>query len=274
MRGILFIAALFLSSCAQQSIKTKEEVALRNYSSKNDFQLASVLWYQQSGELIALCHQAFKLAKLSLEMKLQQHRKQKNKKLRPAIIIDIDETVLDNSPYQAENILHGTRFPIGWNEWMELAHARAIPGAKSFLKYADSRGVEIFYVTNRQTVGLIRTMKNLKDLGIPYKRQNLLLRSGTASKKERKDFVRKDYDVLLYIGDNLDDFTDDFEGKSVHDRKILARKYEGEWGNSLIVLPNPMYGSWEQSVYDYKPKREENELMNIRKDYLVPPSKL
>ena len=85
-----------------------------------------------------------------------------------AVIVDADETVIDNSAYEA--LLIGQNFGYSsktWNPWMQSAQATAMPGALEFLKYAQSRNVGIFYVTNRKMVGYEGTGKNLKALGFP-----------------------------------------------------------------------------------------------------------
>jgi 5'-nucleotidase (lipoprotein e(P4) family) len=203
-------------------------------------------WVQSSGEWIALCYQAFSLAKIRLDQQLQ---KTKGSKL--AVVVDIDETVLDNSPFQAQSIFDKTGYPTGWEEWVQLGRAKPVPGAAEFLQYAASKGVEVYYVSNRKEVGYDATWKNLQDYKFPLKRkEQLLLRTKESSKEVRRDLISKSRKIALLIGDNLADFADEFETKTVAARNAEVEKSKKHFGDSYIVIPNPMYGDWEAVMYE------------------------
>jgi len=195
-----------------------------------------------------LCYQTFNLAKMNLDKVLSSKKLKKQ-----AIIVDCDETIIDNSSYEVS--LLGKNYGYSsetWNKWMDAAEAKAVPGAVDFLYYASQKGVEIFYITNRRIVGYEGTKKNLIDLGFPnVDKKHLLLRTDTGNKQPRRDIVEKDYDVVLLMGDNLNDFLNIFADKSVEDRIAETEKLKGDWGEKFIVLPNPMYGEWEGAVIDY-----------------------
>lgn len=236
----LFIASvLFLIGCnCNHNSESVVEPQLRDYS------IQSVLWQQNAGEYRALCYQAYNIAQLRLDQYLAQEENQ-GKQL--AIITDIDETIMDNSMYNARLIIENKDYtPEDWTEWVEREEAWALPGSVAFMNYAEEKGVEVFYVTNRVLHEGEATIKNMKTLGFPYAdEEHVILKDEDSSKKDRFDKVREDYTVLLYIGDNLSDFKSDFRVPSTEDRNQLVEKRQNEFGLQYIMLPNPMYGDWE-----------------------------
>ena len=225
----------------------------------SDSKVLPVLFQQQSAEYRALCYQAFNIATLRLESV-------KRKGLPLAIITDIDETILDNSYYEAQRIKEGKEFtPKTWKEWTAKSNATAVPGAAEFLKKAKLHDVAIFYISNRDTSEVIGTLVNLKKLDLPNPdKQHLLFMSDVSSKEKRRQQVMKNYDVIMLIGDNLNDFTTLFEKKTISDRKAEVDRVEADWGNKFIMLPNSMYGEWENALYNYNrnlSNEQKNELL-------------
>ena len=221
-------------------------------SNVNEYQTYAVLWTQSSAEYRALALQAFNLARLRVDQDLAQHRSRRRMK-PPAIIVDADETVLDNSRFQAELILRNVAYTSqAWQDWVNRAEGGAVPGALEFLNYAFRRGVRVFYITNRRQTEKAGTVANLKKLGFPdVSEETVMIReqSMTSSKETRRQSVRSRYRVVLLAGDNLNDFNDDFAGKSIADRKAQVDREQAEFGTQFIVVPNPMYGDWENAVY-------------------------
>ena len=217
-----------------------------DYKNDNDYKIQAQVWTQNSAEYRALCYQAFNTAKMNLDA-LFFFEKEYDKPL--AIIADVDETVLDNSPYDGKLILNNTAYNReSWVEWGNLEIAKAIPGSLEFLKYASEKNVEIFYISNRYSEQLDATVNNLKKLGFPdAKESNVLLRGNTRSKSERRKSVSDNYEVIMLIGDNLSDFNDEFEIKLYDERSDQTDKLKNEFGTKLIVLPNPNYGDWESN---------------------------
>lgn len=238
----------------------------------NEYLVGSTLWSQTSGEARALSYQAYNLAHLLLDQDLRQNRRRRQ---RPrAVIVDVDDTVLDNSPYQATIIRNRQSYPLGWTEWINRAQAEALPGAVDFLKYAASRGVRVFYVTNRKPEEKAGTAQNLKKLGFPnVTDETLLVRpaSGSTNKEERRRNIANRFRVVLLIGDNLNDFAELFENaKTVTARQAAADHMRAEFGTRFIMLPNPMYGDWESAVYDYNFKLSDAEKAAKRRSLLRP----
>ena len=224
----------------------------------NEYQVGATLYVQKAAEYRALAYQAFNLARWQLDCDLDKDTIKKLPKAernRPrAIIVDIDETVLDNSPAQAAGIKGRTAFnQKDWYAWGEMRKAKAIPGAVDFLNYATSKGVKVFYISNRDEVQKQATIDNLKNVGFQdVSAENVLLRTTESTKTPRRQHVSEKYRVVLIMGDNLDDFSDVFERKTVADRFAEVDKIKTEWGKKWIVLPNAMYGTWENAIYEYQ----------------------
>lgn len=223
-----------------------------------DYQVGAVLYMQKAAEYRALCYQTFNFATLQLNIDLEKKNLKKVPKAerkRPrAIVVDIDETVLDNSPAQAYAIKNNTAFNLkDWYAWGEMRKAKALPGAVDFLNFAVSKGVKIFYISNRDEVQKQATIDNLKSVGFTdISAENVLLRTEGSGKEPRRKQVSDKYRIVLLIGDNLDDFADVFERKSVADRSAAVDNMKDIWGKRFIVLPNAMYGTWENAIYEYQ----------------------
>jgi 5'-nucleotidase (lipoprotein e(P4) family) len=212
---------------------------------------------QKAAEYRAICYQAYNIARLRLDADLDKKNVKKlpkaQRKMPRSIIVDIDETVLDNSPSQANGIRTGRPFSqADWYAWGEMRKAKAIPGAVEFLNYAVSKGVKVFYISNRDEVQKPATIDNLKKAGFnDVSADNVLLRTAESGKDARRAMVGGKYRIVMLVGDNLDDFTSAFERKSVADRFAEVEKARTEFGNRFIVLPNAMYGTWENAIYEY-----------------------
>jgi 5'-nucleotidase (lipoprotein e(P4) family) len=229
----------------------------------------SVLWYQTAGEAKALYYQGYAIGKLRLDEILA--RKPKNVGLKPAIVLDIDETILDNSPCLALNVKTGKAFPANWNEWVNQASANPVPGAIEFLKYANRKGVEIYYISNRNENQKKATIRNLKQVGAPMAdtKHVLLQQIGEKGKEERRMRVAKTNDIVLLFGDNLGDFSG-FDSLSPSQRVKAADKRREDFGKKLIVFPNPMYGDWEAAIYHYDLSKTDAEKAKLRTESLQP----
>jgi len=223
--------------------------------------LNAVLWMQRSAEYKALCTQNYHLAKTMLDMALKDKNwtaalEQTNnfKNLHPAVILDVDETVLDNLPLEAQLIQSDKQYNDSlWNAWCDLREAKPIAGALDFCTYAESRGVTVFYVTNRKDPLKEVTRDNLEKVGFPLDDaiETVLTRSKSSDKGERRSQISGNYRILLLIGDNNGDFASGFTGASETVRDSLVSEYDKYWGTKWIVLPNPVYGDWEGALYNY-----------------------
>ncbi|MCA9637743.1 MAG: hypothetical protein KC420_17070, partial [Myxococcales bacterium] len=174
--------------------------------------------------------------------------------LPPAVILDVDETVLDNSPYQGWLAQEGRRFePATWSAWVEARQARAIAGAVEFTRYAASKGVTVFYVSNRDVSGEAATRANLEALGFPINPDvdTVLLKNEKpdwgSAKGTRRAAVAAGYRIVMLVGDALGDFTDSYKG-TIDERAAVVEQAGDAWGSRWILIPNPMYGAWEDAA--------------------------
>jgi 5'-nucleotidase (lipoprotein e(P4) family) len=207
------------------------------------------LWQQKAAEYRALCFQAYNIAHLRADQGVLRHSKKPK-----AIITDIDETLLDNSPNAVSQALQGKNYEqAAWLNWTSKAAADTVPGAPSFLKYAHKKGIAVYYITNRSEAERASTLKNLQKYGFPNADDaHLLLRATTSSKEDRRQQVLKTHEVIMLLGDNLADFSALFDHKSVEERLQNTVAEKAKFGSKFIVLPNADYGDWESSLYDYK----------------------
>lgn len=244
----IILSALFVSCTTVQ----KTTVATSN---DQDKLLMSVAWFQHSSEMAALYYQGFNIATQRLDESVAANTSGK----QLAVVVDIDETMLDNSPFET-TLIGNPDFLQGWYNWTSKAGAKALPGSLEFARYAQSQNVEIFYVTNRDDNERAVTIKNLQAEGFPFAMDDhLLTRSdlsystgNTSSKAGRRAKVADKHEIILLIGDNLNDFSELFENRSVNDGKEAVSQNRTQFGKKFIVLPNPMYGAWEKPLYDYK----------------------
>ncbi len=224
--------------------------------------VSSVLWAGTAVEHNASLIQAYTLARSDLDRAIGDRNwtaavEQEGKAFRslpPAIVMDLDETILDNSPYEARQALPGAQSKDdAWKSWVNEARAAALPGALPFAAYAHSRGVTVFYVTNRDADLKDATRTNLRRDGFPLdsKVETLYCRGEkpdwTSDKGTRRMEIAKRYRILLLFGDDFGDFVSGAADTVAH-RKELAAKYADRWGTKWIVLPNAMYGSWANSL--------------------------
>jgi 5'-nucleotidase (lipoprotein e(P4) family) len=225
------------------------------------------LWMQVSAEYRACCHQAYNLARRRLVEKLRDIPPGGWAK-PPAVVLDLDETVLDNSAFQTRLARNGLAFDEKtWEDWEKTGfpHVRLVPGAKAFIDDAKRLGVRIVYITNRKQKQEFRdgTLNALELLGVEVAGRDLLGAETTSDKTERRADVEKRYTILLFIGDNLRDFHEgDFRstidntrpGKgsddparrrdAVRQRAMAVDRCSDLFGREWIILPNPAYGEW------------------------------
>lgn len=215
--------------------------------SKINHKLVQATIYQQSAaEKDALVYQAYNLAKRQLDINIENADKSKPL----AIISDIDETLVDNSLVYGDFISHNLDYPNeDWRKWQASGKAQALKGSLDFMNYANERGLEIFYISNRPERLLSITVDNIRAKGFPLKDEShILLRTDTHSKQARREIVMKDFNVIMLLGDNLGDFTDIFDGVSIEKRKALLDKIKSNIGTKYIILPNVLYGRWLSSI--------------------------
>lgn len=252
LRNLLLfaLASLFLTPAADAPCRTYEN-------------LNAVLWMQTSVEYQAAARQTYRGAEAALLRGLRDdhwtaalEQSGDYTKLPPAVILDLDETVLDNSVYQARNVLDGKGYSDDtWNKWVEERAAGSVPGAVDFIQFAHANGVTPIYITNRVCDPANEndaTVAALRNLQLPISRDGGLLcaaNSAESDKTQRRARTAEHYRILLLIGDQLGDFLQipkplaDLAG-----REKLYEAHQRLWGDRWFQLPNPTYGSWEGAV--------------------------
>ena len=244
--------------------------------------LNSVLWIQSAAERRALTTQVYRQAKRILDGALEDpewtaalEQGEGVSKLPPAIILDVDETVLDNSDYQAQLIVDNIKFGRPhWQEWCRKEKALPIPGALEFTKYAAERGVTVVYLTNRRHAVEEATRNNLEKAGFPLKAdEDTVYTRGEreewdlSDKSSRRADIASRYRVLLLFGDDLNDFVSGTRS-SLAERDAVVGDYDQYWGRKWFVLPNPEYGGWEAALSGFNYDLSPAELLQVKLDSL------
>jgi len=256
---LLLFAIIFFTANSCKNVQQTTTPAERK---NNDYMELAVLYHQQAAEIKALYYQSFNLAKLIFEQDLSNTGVTKMR----AIIVDIDETMLDNSPYEAECVLSGIAYPVKWDEWVNKGTAEDLPGAVDFLKYIAEKNAEVFYVTNRTENQREGTLRNLNEKGFPFAdSQHLMMKSDNTSKEKYRKMIAETFHISLLIGDNLSDFVNVFDKQTPEVREQKVDSLRNDFGKRFIILPNAMYGDWESALYKYNYKLTEKQKDSIRK---------
>lgn len=246
--------------------------------------LNAVLWMQRSVEYKANTLSAFALAQIRLDQALADknwtaapaEQTAAYQDLPPAVILDADETILDNSGYQAWLVTAGESFnPKTWTQFVKSETSTPIPGAVEFAKYADSKGVKVFYVSNRTKEEEDPTREVMTKYGFPMGGNVDTFLSAKeqpdwgSAKGTRRAVVAKDYRVLLLVGDNFGDFSDGYKGTE-DERLALYEADKTRWGHDWIMLPNPAYGSFESAPFKHDFKVPAAEQRAAKRGVLTP----
>ncbi|MET3653055.1 5'-nucleotidase, lipoprotein e(P4) family [Dyella japonica] len=197
------------------------------------------------------------------------------KDLKPAVVLDIDETVLDNSPYQARLIKSGGEYnEADWAAWCNEQRARALPGVVEFTQFAAKHGIAVIYISNRAKDLDQATLANLRKAGLPVSGPESFLGLGTfvedceqigTEKGCRRQLISHKYRVLMQFGDQIGDFVTVLANNA--DGRQKAMKPYMDWiGTRWFVLPNPTYGAWEPALFnnDYTAPRDERRRQKIQ----------
>jgi acid phosphatase len=225
--------------------------------------LGANLWMENSAEYRACCLQIYRCAQTRLEALLADSARRPP---RPAVVMDLDETVFDNSAFQSflyHERLEYTQALWDYYEKSDAAEVRLVPGAKRFIAFAESQGVAVIYISNRGEPFRDATIAALKSNGLDltgiHERLFLKPENGSSDKAARRELVEARYNVMMFFGDNLRDFSEAFAAPKMEpnasradlmnatdDRLKAADAAAVHWGVDWFVLPNPCYGEWEK----------------------------
>lgn len=289
---VAVFALVLLAGCATPTQRpapiraTPVSASVQPAGSLADDNLNAVAWTQTAIEHDLIYLQTYRNARSRLLAALHDpkwdalpanDRLAPSRGLAPAVVLDVDETVLDNSPYEARvTRLRGEFNEADWQAWCAEEAARAFPGAVAFTQFAASHGIAVIYISNRAKVLDRVTVANLRKVGLPVSGPEALLGLGTvvpgcqqvgSSKQCRRQLISRKYRVLMQIGDQIGDFvhvpTNDDAG-----RRQAMDPYL-EWiGRRWFVLPNPTYGSWESALYPHDSKASPQQRRQLKLDAL------
>ena len=247
---------------AQEALKQKQQ-----YQAETETR--GLLWMRTSAEYRALAYQGYNVAMNAVKMAVTDPSHQR----KPlAIVLDADETVVDNTKLMGESIVNGNgRFDAPW--WRQAVHqgkSQAMPGAVEFLNEVHKQGVEIFYVSNRYApVNLDVTIQNFKELGFPsVDKDHVLLFEKDSDKQPRFDMIAKKYYVIVYMGDNAGDFPIGTKGKTLAERNSIIDAHKEDFGTTFVVFPNPAYGSWVSALAKGYQNFSPEEQKQVNNQYL------
>ena len=246
----------------QEALKQKQQ-----YQAETE--TMGLLWMRTSAEYRALAYQGYNVAMNAVKMAVTDPSHQR----KPlAIVLDADETVVDNTKLMGESIVNGNgSFDAPW--WRQAVHqgkSQAMPGAVEFLNEVHKQGVEIFYVSNRYApVNLDVTIQNFKELGFPsVDKDHVLLFEKDSDKQPRFDMIAKKYYVIVYMGDNAGDFPIGTKGKTPAERNSIIDAHKEDFGTTFVVFPNPAYGSWVSALAKGYQNLNPEEQKQVNNQYL------
>lgn len=237
----------------------------------------ATLWVRQSAEFRAASEIIYRAATAALAANLadpavsaEPAQQSGYADLPPAVVMDIDDTVLDNSAPQARMILEVScppEFDAAWDRWVAQRAAPAVPGAAEFIRAAREmtdargRGVRVFLITNRECSARAGsdvacpqqedTLANLRALGLdaPTLAEDLMLKAErpawVSEKESRRREVAARYRIVLNVGDDFGDFLPGVRRQTVAERERTRCAHRDWWGRRWFLVPNPMYGSWQ-----------------------------
>lgn len=218
------------------------------------------LYMQTSAEYRAACLQAYGWMTERLRTKLAALS---NEGLPPAVVMDLDETVIDNAGFQSfldrERLSYSESL---WEEWEKQypQEVRLVPGAKAFVETAEGMGVTVVYLSNRLVKHKAGTIAALKHNGLSVDNieERLLLKEDTSNKTVRRQQAASKYRVLFLVGDNLRDFSEEFVApkitmeaerpQAIQARTAQVDKQQFRFGTDWFILPNPVYGEWQRLI--------------------------
>ncbi len=240
----------------------------------------AVVWLQASAEYAAVTAGVYATATAALE---EIARTEAGRTHEMAIVLDIDETVLDNSRYQGQLVMDDATYEGGtWDEWIALRAAPAVPGVVDFIRTSQSLGFHVAFITNRACRSRpdaaedcpqkADTLVNLEAIGVDSGSTTLYLRGERPSqrcreflsaseradgkwssdKTSRRECVRLDHDIIMLFGDQLGDFTEEQGGPSADSGRDTAAEFGEYWGKTWFMLPNPTYGGWRPRTHPEK----------------------
>lgn len=212
----------------------------------------AVAWKQTAAEYRALYHQGFNVARMHVEAALAK-RKDGDKPL--AVLTDMDDTILLPLEYWGHLVAHNIDYfdDAVWDRWIPTNGVVAAPGAKDFLDFCARNGVEVYYVTSREQGEKTYdyAMGHLKHLNYPFADDDhLTVLRDTSNKEKKQNEIMETFDVVAFLGDNLNDFRRKYYLKGDVDGRIAQMEADRDlFGTKYILFPNPTDGHWLAAIF-------------------------
>ncbi len=242
--------------------------------------LNTTIWMATSGEYYACAKEVFNSATAKLDLALrdkmwtastEQFANGKYSDLPPAIIVNLDDAVWNNNPYESRLVLQNTQYDYeSFAQWCNEANCVAIPGAKQFLQHARDLGCSIIYISPRGDDLRDATLRNLQRVHFPYDPScDDLLLDGMWGDHDKREQVAQKFRVLLIVSESLGDFAHGAQAPPAV-RRELAERYAENWGLKWFILPNPVYGIWEYCLYDFNFDLDRSSRIQIKLHAIEP----
>lgn len=245
----LLLGGLSLPLATRAELVFTEVGGQANSKLKNPL-LWAAAWSATSAEFGALCHQAYNLAKLRVDMALQLPEREKPL----AIIADVDNTVVHAFSYWGYLINEGKDFfeDESWDRWIPENLMTLVPGALAFLEHCQANDVEVFYVTNRDQGDstFAYAFRQLQYLKLPYAdADHLRVFRDTSNKTPARESISESHELVLLLGDNLNDYKRDYYVSDIDERFKLMERDRDDYGDRFILLPNATDGHWVRAIF-------------------------
>lgn len=245
----LAVSATLIGLTTAQSASAQSDTVVEGTANPLLYALA---WKQTSAEYRALYHQGFNIARLHVENAIAG-RQPGDKPL--AVITDVDDTVLHVLSYWGHLVNTNKDFfedPV-WDQWIAEDLVTAAPGALEFLQFCEANNVEVFYVTSRDQgePTLSIALSNLRSVGAPFDdEEHVTVLRESSNKEIRQTEIMQSHEVVVMLGDNLNDFRRKYYARSDIDGRIAAMEEDKHlFGLQYVMFPNPTDGHWLAAIF-------------------------
>ncbi len=245
----LLLTGVMIGIIPANSVNAQPDVSVEGTANPLLYALA---WKQTSAEYRALYHQGFNIARMHVQNALAQQQPG-DKPL--AVITDVDDTVLHVLSYWGHLINSNKDFfedPV-WDQWIAEDLVTAAPGALEFLQFCEDNNVEVFYVTSRDQgePTLSIALSNLQSVGAPFVDEAHVTALRESSNKEiRQNEIMQSHNVVVMLGDNLNDFRRKYYVRGDIDGRIAAMEEDKHlFGMQYVMFPNPTDGHWLAAIF-------------------------